>query len=120
MLPEPMRIVLMIELAQGVIDNGGLQYFFEMDFEGHPPYSSIADDYRTIGATEAANVIEDAAERLFLFPHPEVETARRNAVLDQQRDDPASALERLSDQICGDDRIWRALDEFIQQHRADF
>ena len=54
-LSEPHRTVVVIHAAQGIIDNGGLIYFFESDWPGTPPYSVFSDAYRRIGKTDAAD-----------------------------------------------------------------
>ncbi len=41
-LPEAFQTVVVIETAQGIIDNGGLEYFFESDFPSNPPYAFLS------------------------------------------------------------------------------
>ena len=65
-LPEPYRTLVLVEAAQGVIDNGGLIYFFESDWPGCPPYSAFSDAYRRIGMSEAADDLDNAAQSLDL------------------------------------------------------
>jgi hypothetical protein len=36
-LPPAVKTILLVHAAQGVIDNGGLQYFFEADWPDRPP-----------------------------------------------------------------------------------
>jgi hypothetical protein len=38
-LSEPLQTCWAVENAQGIIDNGGLQYFFDSDWDGNSPYS---------------------------------------------------------------------------------
>lgn len=47
-LPTEMQVVLRVHSAQGVMDNGALQYFFESNWEGTPPYSVFVDAFRQI------------------------------------------------------------------------
>src|SRR5262245_43487107 len=61
------QAILAVSSAQGVIDNGGLAYFFEEDWPGQPSYSLFSDAYRRIGADAAARFL-DAAAALFPFP----------------------------------------------------
>src|SRR4051794_17041806 len=68
-LALPLQTVVVISSAQGIIDNGGLEYFYESDFPGNPPYSFIAEAYRRIGAVGAAECIEKTAS-MFPFPEP--------------------------------------------------
>ena len=53
-LPESVRIFLLVNGAQGVIDNGGYNYFFEADWPGTPPYEVFADAYEAIGCIRQA------------------------------------------------------------------
>ena len=41
LLPESVRIFLLVNGAQGVIDNGGYKYFFGEDWLGKPPYGIL-------------------------------------------------------------------------------
>src|SRR5580658_6853523 len=68
-LPIPLRTLILVHNAQGIIDNGGLQYFFESDFVEKPPYSLFVNAYRLIGATEAADALASAVQ-LFPFSNP--------------------------------------------------
>ena len=49
-LPFEMQTVIRIETMQGIIDNGGLQYFYENDFPDNPPYSQFVDDLLRLNA----------------------------------------------------------------------
>jgi hypothetical protein len=55
-LPEPLATTWAVVTSQGVIDNGGLQYFFENDWPASVTYSVFSDAYRTIGGIEAADL----------------------------------------------------------------
>src|SRR5688500_18729456 len=68
-LPRAVRTVAVVQVAQGIIDNGGLQYFFESDFPNQPPYDIFVDAYREIGAIVEADALA-AAVRLFPFAEP--------------------------------------------------
>lgn len=59
-LPDAARTLVVVSCAQGIIDNGGLEYFFESDFPGEPPYAMFVEAYRLIGASSAADCIERA------------------------------------------------------------
>ena len=64
-LPEPVQTVVVVDTAQGIIDNGGLGYFFESDFPGNPPYSFFVEVFRRIGAESVASCIEQTSR---MFP----------------------------------------------------
>jgi hypothetical protein len=36
--PDAIQVAVAVSTAQGIIDNGGLQYFYEADFEDQCPY----------------------------------------------------------------------------------
>ena len=103
-LPPPVRTVVLVHAAQGLIDNGGLQYFFESDFPGKPPYSIFVDVYRTIGAKREAQALADAVE-LFPFENPHRFRARRDEFLEKFQDGgahrPDSPFEPYTDRLCG-------------------
>lgn len=44
-LPIELVTIITITTVQGIIDNGGLVYLFERDFEGQPTYDSFADPH---------------------------------------------------------------------------
>jgi hypothetical protein len=114
-LEEPHRTVALIYSAQGVIDNGGLIYFFESDWPGNPPYSLFADAYRRIGCAAAADAISQAAES-FGVPHPERDQAGRNAFMKRfVESDGQDASEYWDDPICGDEEVWSNLAKWIKQ-----
>src|SRR4051794_7668624 len=80
-LPPPVRTVACVLTGQGVINNGGLHYFFESDFPNSPPYSFFVEAYRMIGANDAADALEKAVA-LFPFKDPQRHVDRRNKFLD--------------------------------------
>ena len=66
-LAAPVRTVVLVHGAQGVIDNGGLRYFFEADFPGKPDYGLFVEAYGAIGAEDAARVLAEAEDH-----HPDL------------------------------------------------
>jgi hypothetical protein len=103
------QTILVVHGAQGVIDNGGLQYFFESDWPDHPAYSSFSEAYRRIGATAAADRL-DRAVAMFGFPDPHLFEERRQLRLEHLRKD--AAWNDLDSQLCGDVTIWEKLEEY--------
>jgi hypothetical protein len=122
LLPAPVRIVVLVHAAQGIIDNGGLQYFFESDFEGQPPYLVFVDAYRAIGADEEAEALA-LAVKLFPFSEPHKFKERRNEFLqlfsDEGTHGPESPFE-LTDKLCGNERIWSLLEQYVRKHAESF
>jgi hypothetical protein len=123
LLPAAVRTVLLVHAAQGVIDNGGLQYFFESDWPGQPPYSNFVDAYRAIGAVSEASAIAAAVE-LFPFSEPHKHRGRRDEFLERFLDGGShredSPFEPYTDQLCGNERIWKHLAEYVATNRAAF
>ena len=111
-LEEPYRTVATIVSAQGVIDDGGLRYFFENDWPGQPPYSVICDAYRRIGACAQADAIGAAAE-LFACAEPERDARRRLELLSGPI---GQQIEELDEQLASD--AWRLLSEYVEANRA--
>ena len=118
-LPAAVRTLLLVHAAQGVIDNGGFQYFFESDFPGTPPYSLFVDAYQAIGAADAAHVLAQAVG-LFPFPDPHLHLAARESFLEKYLDAPASPFDALAEKLCGNKTIWQALTTFATTHAASF
>lgn len=121
-LPHVLRTIVIVCTAQAIIDNGGLQYFFEADFANQPPYSLTIDAYRAIGANDAADALASAVE-LFPFPDPHLFKDERNRVMDSFKDEEGepvnSPFEELSDKLVGHREVWEAYEQFILHHRND-
>jgi len=58
--PFSHKVVVMVVTAQGIIDNGGFDYFFEQEFEGNPNYQDFVNVFKEIGAVESSAAIEKA------------------------------------------------------------
>ena len=122
-VPPPVRTVVLVHAAQGLIDNGGLQYFFESDFPGQPPYSVFVEAYRTIGANGEAQVLADAV-KLFPFAAPHRFQARRDKFLETFLDGgahrPDSPFKPFTDTLCGNANVWRLLEAYVERHAESF
>jgi hypothetical protein len=117
-LPRPLQIVALVHAAQGIIDNGGLQYFFEADFLGTPPYSVFSDAYRTIGATSAADAFDQAVS-MFGSRSPHKHRIKRNHFLDAEQKRPGK-FSQLSNSMCGDKQVWELLGQFVAEQASVF
>jgi len=95
-LPLPARTLVLVTSAQGVLDNGGLAYFFSGDFPGAPSYDEFVAAYRRIGAEVPAQRLEAAVAR-FPFDRPQRRLAERRRWIER---DPG-AFDALDDGICG-------------------
>lgn len=116
-LPPVLQPVVLLMTMQGMIDNGGFRYPLEGDFPFNPPYSVFSDAYRKIGAEDAAERL-DKAIAMFPFPNPEISSELRNEFMDGLEDDDEFFL--LGDAVCGDERIWQLLDQYVQEHSEAF
>lgn len=116
-LPIPLQTVAVIYSAQGVIDNGGFEYFFGQDFDFSPPYSFFSDAYRRIGAAEAADCIDKAAA-MFPFENAHLLKDERAKFIDTL--DASSKFVELGDRVCGDEAIWSALEAYARRHSEAF
>jgi hypothetical protein len=116
-IPEVTRPIALLYMFQGMVDNGGFRYPMETDCPGNPLYSDFVAAYRRIGAEDAANALEKAVS-LFPFDHPEQNADARNAFMSSL--DEGSEFEELSDRVCGDETIWKRMDEYVARHNKDF
>ena len=114
-IPMPAQTVLLIGTAQGVLDNGGLRYFFESDFPGRPSYETFADAYARIGAQQCADAIRQAAAR-FPFSDPHLRRAERCDQLDVWSSIPESPLDALDDVLLRSGGVWALLDRYLEDH----
>jgi hypothetical protein len=109
--------VAIVTTVQAIVDNGGFQYLFESTFPFTPPYSAFSDAYRQIGALDAADRL-DRAVALFPFENPHTNPQRRNEFMDSL--DPGNEFFLLGDEVCGDERVWRLLEEHVKKHAEAF
>lgn len=118
-LPIELQTLLLVESAQGIIDNGGLEYFYEADFPNNPPYTLFVEAYRRIGATAAADCLE-ASSLLFPFDEPQYFEPLRQLWLEKFRSDPGHAFARLAREIGADATVWDRLADYVERHRTAF
>jgi Domain of unknown function (DUF4375) len=98
------NIVLSVWHASGIIENGGLQYFYEQDLDPE----AVADAYQEIGCSECAEVLRLSWS---LFPD-RVATAGRDARVRFVEDNRG-----LFDHL--DHRFWK-FDKRMQQRLAGY
>jgi hypothetical protein len=119
LLPVPLQTLLLVESAQAIIDNGGLEYFYEADFPNNPPYADFVAAYRRIGADQAAECIA-ASSLLFPFDEPHLFEGLRQLWLEKFRLEPGHAFAHLSARVTGDAGVWTRLAAYVEQHRGAF
>ena len=118
-LSMPIQTVAVIYSAQAVIDNGGLEYFYESDFDGTPEYSFFVEVYRRIGAEDAASCIEESAA-MFPFEQPNLYEFKRQQWLDSVKENENHPFVKLSRKICGDSSVFIKLEAYVVAHRDCF
>lgn len=112
-LPLPLQTLLLVEMAQTLIDSGGLDYFYEADFPNNPAYEVFVQAYRRIGAESAADCIE-ASALMFPFAEPHFFEELRQVWLEKMRIDPRFAS--LGERIAGDASVWQKLSQYVQRN----
>lgn len=112
-LEEPFKTVAIIYSAQGVIDNGGMVYFFENDWENHPSYSFFADAYERIGRVDAAIALRDAVKS-FDVPDPERNRKARGEYMEAHQERFNGMV--WDDCICGDKKVFADLANWVRSH----
>jgi hypothetical protein len=115
-LPLPLQTLVVIDSAQGIIDNGGIKYFYENDLPDKQPYFLIASAYRRIGAIEAAECIERTSS-MFPFSKPRLHRRRRERFMEH---DGPPEFRALSDRMCGDASVWKKLSAYVEDNRSTF
>lgn len=118
-LPEALQTVVVVETAQGIIDNGGLEYFFESDFPNNPPYSFFVDVFRRIEAEDVAYCIEHAS-RMFPFSDAHLHEDKRQHWLDGVKHDETHEFVRLSRRACGDESVFPKLADYVEKNQHSF
>ena len=111
----PLQHVILVDSAQSIIDNGGLEHFFYNDFPSKPSYASFIAAYQAIGANFAAKRLDESV-RLFLIENPELHIEFRQTYIDslEGQNPQDNQLARLSDLMCGDASIWRLLTTYAE------
>jgi hypothetical protein len=118
-LPRAVRTVAVVQAAQGIIDNGGLQYFFESDFPNQPPYAIFVDAYREIGAIVEADALA-AAVSLFPFAEPHKNRTAREEFLVNSGEDLSSPMWNFDGKLCGSEEVWRLLARYVGRNSQSF
>ena len=116
-LDPVLQPVAILYTVQAIVDNGGFRYLFENNLPFSPPYSVLSDAYRQIGAAEVADKL-DSAVALFPFENPHTNEVARNEFMDSL--DESDQLFVLGDQVCGDERVWELMEQYVRDHPQPF
>jgi len=118
-LPEPVQIFLNVNGAQGVIDNGGFNFFFEADWPGNPRYEDFVAAYEAIGCWKQAAELRRVVET-FPFPDPHLHKEKRNEYIEANYDPDEMHVRGWGDELCGDDEVWKKLAAYYDWHKPHF
>lgn len=111
------RAVVIVHSAWGIIENGGLRYFFENNFEGDPPFDVFTQAFRRVGLEEIALRFSELVT-LFPFDHPHQSSQKRQEFLDSQPPDFIVAMTKLEDLIYEHADIEDTLKTFLQREQG--
>lgn len=112
-LDQSCRKVVMVYSAWGIIENGGLQYFFESNFPGDPPYDVFVQAFSSVGLTEIALRFSKLVS-LFPFDDPHKFPQKRQDFIDSQPSSFITSMEELDDLFFAHENIEQTLNSFLQ------
>ena len=118
-LPKSVRTFLLVNGAQGVMDNGGYAYFFGCNWPDTPPYSEFVSAYEAIGCKRQAADLRRVAES-FPFPDPHLNEKKRKAFIKANYDKKAFCVRGWGNALCGDKDVWEKLAKYFKKHSKDF
>jgi Domain of unknown function (DUF4375) len=116
-LDIPLETVAILYTIQAIIDNGSFQYLFESNFPINPPYSAFIEAYRRIGALDAAARLQKAVA-MFAFEEPHLHQQQRVKFMESLNEE--HEFFQLGDEVCGDKKIWSALEDYTKKNAAFF
>lgn len=119
LLSEPVRVLLLIYGAQGVIDNGGFKYFFGQDWPGNLPYEEFIAAYETIGCHSQAQELRRVIAT-FPFSDPHLQNELRTEYINQNYDPEEHSVRGWGDELCGDKVVWKKLAAYYDKNKAAF
>lgn len=114
---EEERVVQLVMLTWGIIDNGGFNYLFEADIVGDPFYELCAQAYETIGSIAAAEAFRKA---LAQFPNSKPPTDRKERIRHYRRGSGDKRGEIDTAFFHADDEIRGCLAKYIRSHVEAF
>ncbi len=116
---EPFRSLIIVYSAQGIIDNGGLKYFFETDYPGNPPYKYFIDAYKRTGSIEGSTCLQDAVNS-FPFDEPHLNGDLRNKFMDENWEEEDFCVSIWTDLLCGNEKVWINLKRYVGLYPDEF
>jgi hypothetical protein len=118
-LPQVVQVFLLVNNAQGVIDNGGYIYFFEADWDDKPPYDVFVTAYEAIGCDQQAADLRRVVST-FPFENPHLHREQRQAFIDARYDESKRCVPEWGEALCGDREVWEKLARYYELHEDAF
>jgi hypothetical protein len=119
-LPVAQQFFICVYTSHAIMVNGGLEYFYESDFEDQRPYAYFVKAFRAVGLDRAARCIE-ASERMLGVDEAHLHEAKRQAALEVIKADEAHPFHALSFEVTmRGELVERKLAEYALKHRALF
>ncbi len=119
LLPQSLATFLFVHAAQGVIDNGGYEYFFGSNWPKKPPYSRFVEAYEAIGCERQAKELARVVST-FPFDNPHLKETLRKKYMKKNYDDEKYEIKGWGDKLCGDEEVWEKLKKYYLKHHRDF
>jgi hypothetical protein len=116
-LDQSCRMVVIVYSAWGLIENGGLQYFFENNFTGDPPYDVFTQACNGLGLTEIALGFSKLVS-LFPFDDPHKSPRKRQEFVDSQPTTFMASMVELEDLVYAHEGIEKTLNAFLKMPDA--
>jgi hypothetical protein len=119
-LPEAVQVFLLVNGAQGAIDNGGFVFFFGNDWPGTQPYEDFIAAYETIGCIEQAAALRRIVAT-FPFSEPHLHQKKRREFIDARYDKEAFGIpEWHPDLQHFGNVVWEKLAKYLRRNREAF
>jgi len=119
-LPEAVQVFLLVNGAQGAIDNGGFVFFFEEDWPGTPPYEDFNAAYESIGCIEQSAALRRIVAT-FPFSDPHLHREKRQEFMNARYNKSAFGIPDWNqDLLCFGKEVWEKLAKYYELHQDDF
>ncbi|HEX4143895.1 MAG TPA: DUF4375 domain-containing protein [Pirellulales bacterium] len=111
------KVIMLVWHSSAIIDNGGFEYLFAVEFDGDPDFHLTAEAYKTAGLLRGYEAFQEA---FALFPGGKVphDCAERNQLYQAANRSARDRLDRKLWQDGYDGTRERRLAEFIRKNAA--
>jgi len=119
-LPEAVQVFLLVNGAQGTIDNGGFVFFFGNDWPGTPSYEDFISAYETIGCIEQAAALRRIVAS-FPFAEPHLHRKKRQEFIDARYEKSAFGIPEWNRDLLGfGQEVWEKLAKYYETYQDEF